>query len=55
VTTSPARGPTPEVRSCRNIDELRACVELQREVWKFDDIDIIPLRMFVVAEKSADR
>jgi len=51
VTTSPAQGKTLEVRPCRNIDELRACVELQREVWKFDDIDVIPLRMFVVAEK----
>jgi predicted GNAT superfamily acetyltransferase len=40
-----------DVRKCRNIDELRACVELQREVWKFEDIDMIPLRMFVVAEK----
>jgi predicted GNAT superfamily acetyltransferase len=39
------------IRKCRNIDELRACVDLQREVWKFDDLDLIPLRMFVVAEK----
>jgi len=51
VTTSPAPARTLEVRPCRNIDELRACVELQREVWKFEDIDVIPLRMFVVAEK----
>jgi predicted GNAT superfamily acetyltransferase len=39
------------VRKCRNIDELRACVDLQREVWKFEDADLVPLRMFVVAEK----
>jgi predicted GNAT superfamily acetyltransferase len=51
VSTSPAHGRTLEVRPCRNIDELRACVELQREVWRFDDIDVVPLRMFVVAEK----
>lgn len=51
MTTSPVPVRTPEVRPCRNIDELRACVELQREVWRFDDIDVIPLRMFVVAEK----
>ena len=39
------------VRKCRSIDELRACVNLQQEVWKFEDADMIPLRMFVVAEK----
>src|SRR5258708_36800823 len=48
---SRGQGKTLEVRPCRNIDELRACVELQREVWKFDDIDVIPLRMFVGAEQ----
>jgi predicted GNAT superfamily acetyltransferase len=39
------------VRKCRSIDELHACVDLQREVWKFEDVDLVPLRMFVVAEK----
>ena len=39
------------IRKCRNIDELRACVDLQREVWKFEEVDLVPLRMFVVAEK----
>jgi predicted GNAT superfamily acetyltransferase len=33
------------------VDEFRKCVEMQKEVWKFDDVDVIPLRMFVVAEK----
>lgn len=42
---------TLTVRKCRTIDELRACVSLQQEVWKFEDADVIPLRMFVVAEK----
>jgi predicted GNAT superfamily acetyltransferase len=39
------------VRSCRSLDELRACVALQKEVWNFSDADLVPLRMFVVAEK----
>jgi predicted GNAT superfamily acetyltransferase len=39
------------VRSCRGLDELRACVALQKEVWNFSDADLVPLRMFVVAEK----
>jgi predicted GNAT superfamily acetyltransferase len=39
------------IRKCQGIDELQACVNLQKEVWKFDDADLIPLRMFVVAER----
>jgi predicted GNAT superfamily acetyltransferase len=39
------------IRQCRGIEELRACVALQKEVWNFSDADLVPLRMFVVAEK----
>ncbi len=39
------------VRHCQGIDEFRACVEMQKEVWNFSDADLIPLRMFIVAEK----
>jgi predicted GNAT superfamily acetyltransferase len=39
------------VRPCRGLEEMRACVALQKEVWNFVDADLIPLRMFVVAEK----
>jgi predicted GNAT superfamily acetyltransferase len=39
------------IRKCHGLDEIRACVALQKEVWNFSDIDLIPLRMFVVAEK----
>ncbi|HET9180808.1 MAG TPA: GNAT family N-acetyltransferase [Candidatus Angelobacter sp.] len=39
------------VRKCNGIDEFKACVALQKEVWQFDDLDIVPLRMFVVSEK----
>jgi predicted GNAT superfamily acetyltransferase len=30
---------------------MRACVALQKEVWNFSDAELVPLRMFVVAEK----
>src|SRR5213076_104277 len=39
------------IRKCCDLQELRACVALQKEVWNFSDLDLIPLRMFVVAEK----
>lgn len=40
-----------EIRGCRSLEELRACVALQKEVWNFTDAELVPLRMFVVAEK----
>jgi predicted GNAT superfamily acetyltransferase len=40
-----------EIRKCRGLDELKACVAMQKEVWNFSDEDLIPLRMFVVAQK----
>ena len=40
-----------EVRLCHGLVELNACVALQKEVWNFSDYDLIPLRLFVVAEK----
>src|SRR5205814_1918210 len=43
--------PAPLIRACHGIDELEACVALQKEVWNFDDVDLIPLRLFVVATK----
>jgi predicted GNAT superfamily acetyltransferase len=40
-----------ELRRCHGIDEFRACVTLQKEVWNFTDAELVPLRMFVVADK----
>jgi predicted GNAT superfamily acetyltransferase len=39
------------IRRCQGLEELRTCVALQKEVWSFSDADLVPLRMFVVAEK----
>jgi predicted GNAT superfamily acetyltransferase len=39
------------IRNCHGLDELSACVSLQKEVWNFTDAELVPLRMFVVAEK----
>ena len=39
------------IRKCETIADMQACVALQKEVWNFDDIDLIPLRMFVVSQK----
>jgi predicted GNAT superfamily acetyltransferase len=39
------------IRSCRNIQELRACVDLQNEVWGYAEREAYPLRMFVNLER----
>ncbi|MGB0012455.1 MAG: GNAT family N-acetyltransferase [Candidatus Sulfotelmatobacter sp.] len=39
------------IRRCEGLEELRACVALQKEVWNFSDAELVPLRMFVVAGK----
>jgi predicted GNAT superfamily acetyltransferase len=39
------------IRKCESISELKACVDLQKEVWNFDDADLVPLRIFVVSQK----
>jgi predicted GNAT superfamily acetyltransferase len=40
-----------EIRLIRGLDEMIAAVRLQKEVWNFSDAELVPLRMFVVAEK----
>jgi predicted GNAT superfamily acetyltransferase len=40
-----------QVRKCHTLDEMSACVALQKEVWNFADAELMPLRLFVVAEK----
>src|ERR1700689_4971245 len=39
------------LRRCHAIEDFRACVALQKEVWNFTDAELVPLRMFVVADK----
>ncbi len=39
------------LRRCHGIEDFRAAVALQKEVWNFSDAELVPLRMFVVADK----
>src|ERR1043165_3524310 len=41
-----------ELRACHGIEDFRACVALQKEVWNFTDAELVPLRMFVVPDKG---
>ena len=39
------------MRTCHTVGEFRQVVALQKEVWGFEDIELIPARLFVVGEK----
>jgi predicted GNAT superfamily acetyltransferase len=49
--TEPVTADAIVLRRCQGIDEFRACVALQKDVWNFSDAELVPLRMFVVADK----
>jgi predicted GNAT superfamily acetyltransferase len=40
-----------EIRSCRGLEELEACVRLQIETWGYDESEIIPRKAFLLAQK----
>ncbi len=53
---SPATIQTPAgtevvLRNCEGFDELDACVRLQIETWGYNDGDVIPRRLFTVAQR----
>jgi predicted GNAT superfamily acetyltransferase len=40
-----------DTRPLTEREDLKTVVRLQREIWGFEDVDLIPLRLFVVATK----
>ncbi|MFQ5723758.1 MAG: GNAT family N-acetyltransferase [Terriglobia bacterium] len=46
------RGKTVEVRACTSLEEFDRCVELQRQVWGFADIELVPKDVIVVAAST---
>ncbi|MBK9706089.1 MAG: GNAT family N-acetyltransferase [Acidobacteria bacterium] len=49
-----SEGQTPlySIRQCTTLVDYAACLELQRIVWQFDELDITPLRSFVITRRS---
>ncbi|HBE82738.1 MAG TPA: GNAT family N-acetyltransferase, partial [Blastocatellia bacterium] len=41
-----------EIRECATLDELGACVDLQREVFSLPEIELSPVRHFVVTKNA---
>jgi predicted GNAT superfamily acetyltransferase len=40
-----------ELRSCHTVGEFRQALQLQKDVWNWTDIELVPVRLFVVGEK----
>jgi predicted GNAT superfamily acetyltransferase len=39
------------IRKCEALEEMHACFALQKEVWRFSDAELVPVRIFVLATK----
>jgi len=40
-----------DVRALTTREEFESAVELQKQIWHFDDVELLPVRLFVVASK----
>ncbi len=38
-------------RACATLDEFGQCVQVQKAIWDFADLDALPVRLFVVAQQ----
>jgi predicted GNAT superfamily acetyltransferase len=45
------RNTPPQIRQLETTQEFADAVRLQRQIWGFDDIELLPMRLFVVASK----
>lgn len=46
-----ARNTPLEIRQLETVQEFADAVKLQRQIWGFEDVELLPLRLFVVASK----
>ncbi|HZQ17970.1 MAG TPA: GNAT family N-acetyltransferase [Terriglobales bacterium] len=47
-----AKMPGITIQRLRTPEEMKVCVDLQKAVWGFSDVDTVPHRMFVVAHRT---
>jgi predicted GNAT superfamily acetyltransferase len=40
------------VRECTSLEDYKSCIELQRRIWQYDNLDVTPLRSFVIVKRS---
>ena len=40
-----------EIRSCKGMEELDACVRLETDTWGYDETEVVPRKTFLLAQK----
>jgi|SRR5215831_4803594 len=38
------------IRECDSVDDFKQCIELERAVWRDDDIGIMPIRLYMISK-----
>src|SRR5215211_2080429 len=38
------------IRECESVEDFKQCIELERAVWKDDDIGIMPIRLYMISK-----
>jgi predicted GNAT superfamily acetyltransferase len=38
------------IRECDSVEDFQQCIELERAVWKDDDIGIMPIRLYMISK-----
>jgi predicted GNAT superfamily acetyltransferase len=51
VPAIPAQLPSVDIHQLSKLTEFAEVVRLQRDIWGFDDVELLPQRLFVVASK----
>jgi predicted GNAT superfamily acetyltransferase len=41
-----------EIRSCHALEQFEACVALEKQIWRCEDIEVVPAAMFAVFAKT---
>jgi predicted GNAT superfamily acetyltransferase len=42
--------PDVTIRECVSVNDFQQCIELERAVWKDDDIGIMPIRLYLISK-----
>jgi predicted GNAT superfamily acetyltransferase len=38
------------IRECLSVEDFNQCIDLERAVWRDDDIDIMPIRLYMISK-----
>lgn len=40
------------IRPCDSVEDFQQCLDLQRETWQFSELDITPLRIYIISSRA---